>query len=94
MDEELLSRLMAKVEITDGCWLWRGGMHSSARCGFELVPVGKNRWHVVLDMSYELTTTARSVTRARSRLTGCVGWPGDAGLSWCRWARGDGRYGQ
>ena len=21
------------------------------RCGFELVPVGKNRWHVVLDMS-------------------------------------------
>lgn len=128
MDEELLSRLMAKVEITDGCWLWRGGMHNGVspmlsmtgnvkinvrrvlyehhigepprnirmacgnqrcvnpahvaqpkthacraywecqkcaksekpidrlrwlarRCGFELVPVGKNRWHVVLDMS-------------------------------------------
>lgn len=48
MNADLFHRIMAKVEITDGCWLWRGGMH---RCGFELVPVGKNRWHVVLDMS-------------------------------------------
>lgn len=28
MNADLFHRIMAKVEITDGCWLWRGGMHN------------------------------------------------------------------